>query len=224
MDKAALLDGLILFFGFVGFVALHEFAHAWTAVKCGDDTPRDQGRLTLDPIAHIDLFGTIILPLALVFLGAASGHSMLLGWGKPVQVNLNNFHVRRRDDILVSIAGPAMNLWIGFVMLGAMKLGTVVGIKLFENDDFFNSFLHLTQLTFFLCFFNLLPVPPLDGGHIMRNLVGISDEAYAQISQYSFLFFIILMRVPGVSSGLDLFAANTVILIGRIFGWDLVYR
>jgi Zn-dependent protease len=220
MDKAALLDGLICFFGFIGFVALHEFAHAWTAVRCGDDTPRLQGRLTLDPIAHIDLIGTIILPLALVLLGAASGQVFLFGWGKPVQVNLNNFRVRRRDDILVSVAGPIMNLLIAIVMLGGMRLGILAGISLFESD----SFLRLTQLTMFLCFFNLLPIPPLDGGHIMRNLVGISDEAYAEISRYSFLFFILIMRVPAISETVNLFAANSVILLGRVFGFDLALQ
>jgi Zn-dependent protease len=174
MDQAVLLDGVILFLGFIAFVALHEFAHAWVAVRCGDDTPRLQGRVTIDPIAHIDLLGTIILPLALVFMGAASGHLLLFGWGKPVQVNLNNFRHRRRDDILVSAAGPAMNLLLAVVMLGQMKLGSFTGIRLFESSSFFA----LTHLTLFLCFFNLLPIPPLDGGHILRNLIGMSDELY----------------------------------------------
>src|SRR5882672_10454547 len=105
MDTGALLHGLLLFIGFVAFVALHEFAHAWTACRCGDDTPRLQGRLTLDPIAHMDLVGTIILPLVVTVMGALGGQPLLLGWGRPVEVNLNNFRQRRRDDILVSGAG-----------------------------------------------------------------------------------------------------------------------
>jgi len=217
MDKRVLLDGLLGFLAFIGFVALHEFAHAWTAVKCGDDTPKLQGRLTIDPLAHIDLLGTIILPLALVLIGAASGHVMVFGWGKPVQVNLNNFRVRRRDDILVSAAGPAMNLLLAVVMLGVMRLGVLMGFEFFGND----SCLQLTQLTMFLCFFNLLPIPPLDGGHIMRNLMGISDEVYAQISQYSFLFFILLMRSSAISGFVSLVSAEAVILLGRIYGWHL---
>src|ERR1700677_2396202 len=217
MDNHILLEGIIGFLGFVAFVTLHEFAHAWTAVRCGDDTPRLQSRLTIDPIAHIDLVGTIILPLALIFIGAASGHVLFFGWGKPVQVNLNNFRVRRRDDILVSAAGPFMNLIIAVVLLGLMRLGTLAGFTVFEDNTFF----HLVQLTVFLCFFNLLPIPPLDGGHIMRNFLNISDEVYAQISQYSFLLFIILMRVPGISQSIDLFASHTTILLGRIFGWHL---
>jgi Zn-dependent protease len=217
MDKEILVEGIIGFLGFVAFVTLHEFAHAWTAVRCGDDTPRLQGRLTIDPIAHIDLVGTIILPLALIFFGAASGHVMFFGWGKPVQVNLNNFRVRRRDDILVSIAGPFMNLLIAVVMLGVMRLGTFAGLSFFEDNTFF----HLVELTVFLCFFNLLPIPPLDGGHIMRNVLNISDHAYAQISQYSFMFFIILLQVPGISQSISLFSSQTTILLGRLFGWHL---
>lgn len=217
MDKGLLIEGLITFLGFIVFVTLHEFAHAWTADRCGDDTPRLQGRLTIDPIAHIDLIGTIILPLALVLFSAAGQNMFFFGWGKPVQVNLNNFRVRRRDDILVSIAGPFMNLIIAVVLLGVMRLGTWAGMAVFEDNTFF----HLVQLTIFLCFFNLLPIPPLDGGHIMRNFLNISDEAYVQISQYSFMFFIILMRVPGISQSIDLFASHTTILLARLFGWHL---
>jgi Zn-dependent protease len=217
MDQAALVEGLIGFLGFIGFVTLHEFAHAWMAVRCGDDTPRLQGRLTLDPLAHIDLLGTIVLPLILIVTSAASGHVFFFGWGKPVQVNLNNFRVRRRDDILVSAAGPVMNLLLAFVMLGVMRLGTLAGISFLESDSFF----HLTQLTLLLFFFNLLPIPPLDGGHIARNLLGISDEVYAQISRYSFIFFIMLMRSAHVGDVVNDFADRATIMLGALFGWHL---
>jgi Zn-dependent protease len=217
MDSHLLVEGLIDFLGFVAFVTLHEFAHAWMAVRCGDDTPRLQGRLTLDPIAHIDLVGTIILPLALVIFGAAHGHALFFGWGKPVMVNLNNLNVRRRDDMLISFAGPFMNLIIAVVLMAVMRAGTFAGFAVFEDNTFF----HLVQLTIFLCFFNLIPIPPLDGGHIMRNFLNISDEVYAQISQYSFMLFIVLMQVPGISSGINLFSAHCTILLGRLFGWHL---
>src|SRR4051812_4722620 len=128
MDTGALVDGLLLFLAFVAFVALHEFAHAWTADRCGDDTPRSQGRLTLDPLAHIDWIGTVALPLILVVMGAASGTPMLMGWGKPVQVNLNNFRVRQRDDILVSAAGPFMNLLIVIALFVLMKILQFAGV------------------------------------------------------------------------------------------------
>jgi Zn-dependent protease len=220
MDTGILLDGLIQFLGFIAFVAFHEFAHAWVAVRCGDDTPRLQGRVTLDPIAHIDWFGTVILPLILVLMGAASGRLMIFGWGKPVQVNLNNLRHRRRDDILISAAGPVMNFLLAIVMLAMMKIGSLTGYRIFTS----NSFLDLTSLTLFLFFFNLLPIPPLDGAHVLRNLVGISDEVYQQISRYSFMLFIIVMRSTAVSDVLSTFTGASLDMLARLFGWHLVPR
>src|SRR3954471_5195941 len=121
-------------------------------------------------------------------MAAAGGGQMLLGWGKPVQVNLNNFRVRRRDDILVSVAGPFMNLLIVIALFIILKI-----LFLFHIYSGEHAVLKMAKLSMFLCFFNLLPIPPLDGGHIMRNLVGISDEAYAAMSRYSFIFFIMIM-------------------------------
>ena len=109
-------------------------------------------------------------------------------------------------------------VFIAVVMLAVMRAGTFAGLDFFEDNTFF----HLVQLTVFLCFFNLLPVPPLDGGHIMRNFLNISDHAYAQISQYSFMIFIVLMQVPAISQSVDVFASHTTILLARMFGWHLV--
>ena len=218
MDTGALLHGLLLFLGFVAFVALHEFAHAWMACRCGDDTPRLQGRLTLDPVAHMDLLGTVILPLLVTVLGALGGSSMLFGWGKPVQVNLNNFRHRRQDDILVSGAGPAMNLLIAIVLLGGTKL-----IELAGGGSHVDTVLALARLSLFLCFFNLLPIPPLDGGHIMRNLLGISDEAYRMMSNYSFMFLLLVMRSPAVGSFISGTTDSALALLALPFGWHLSF-
>jgi Zn-dependent protease len=130
---------------------------------------------------------------------------------------LNNLSVRRRDDMLISFAGPFMNLVIAVVMLGLMRLGTLAGLHALDDNTLFN----VVQLSVFLCFFNLLPIPPLDGAHILRNFLNISDEVYMQISQYSFLFFIIILRVPVIGQSVNLFASYVTILIGRIFGFHL---
>jgi len=216
MNSGALISGLLLFVAFVAFVTLHEFAHAWMAGRCGDDTPRLQGRLTLDPLAHIDWIGTIALPLLVTLLSAAGGHPMLFGWGRPVQVNLDNFRHRRRDDILVSGAGPAMNLLLVFVLLGVMK-----GVEWAGGDEHLNSLLNLARLSLFLCFFNLLPVPPLDGGHIMRNLLGIGDEAYQIMSRYSFLFLVLIMRSEAVGDFIAVSTDSALALLALPFGWHL---
>lgn len=214
----ALIHGLILYLGFVAFVVLHEFAHAWMAVRCGDDTPRLQGRLTLDPIAHMDLIGTLILPLAVTFFAAQSGGWMMLGWGRPVQVNLNNFRVRRRDDILVSVAGPAMNILTAIAVLIIMK---TVEVAAGVSTAQLNTPLDLVRLSLFLCFFNLLPIPPLDGGHIARNFIGMSDEAYAMMSQYSFLFLILILQVPHIGAFVSSVTGSALSLLVIPFGWHL---
>jgi Zn-dependent protease len=213
MDQALLTRGLMMFVGFVALVSLHEFAHAWMATRCGDDTPRLQGRLTLDPLAHIDLLGTIILPLIVIVVGAAGGQMMLFGWGKPVEVNPDNFGRRRLDDILVSGAGPAMNVITAVGILGLTRL-----IDWSGGDSFMGPGLSLARLSLFLCFFNLLPVPPLDGGHILRNLVGMSDDAYRFLSQFSFLFFIVIIQVPAVQRLLAIVTELTLILLAWPMG------
>jgi Zn-dependent protease len=216
MDSFALYRGLLDFVAFVAFVVLHEYAHAWMAVRCGDDTPRLQGRLTLDPLAHIDLVGTIILPLAVTLITAAGGGAMLFGWGRPVQVNLSNFQRRRFDDILVSGAGPAMNVLIAVVLMFVIK-----GMILLGMEEHTTAVLHMARLSLFLCFFNLLPIPPLDGGHILRNLVGISDEAYMRISQYSFLFFVMMLQIPAVGRLVNGVTDLSLAALAWPFGWTL---
>jgi Zn-dependent protease len=214
VDTSALIQGLMLFVAFIPLVTLHEFAHAWVATRCGDDTPRLQGRVTLDSLAHIDWIGTIILPFLCTVLGGLGGHPMLLGWGRPVQVNLNRFKRRQRDDILVSAAGPAMNLIIAFVLLALMKAIDVAG-----GGDHVNAALPIIRLSLFLCFFNLLPIPPLDGGHITRNVLGISDEAYGAMSRYSFMFMVILFRIPGIGDTVSMLTTWALDLLARPFGW-----
>ena len=214
MDTGALIRGLLLFVAFIPLVTLHEFAHAWVATRCGDDTPRLQGRVTLDPLAHIDLIGTIVLPLIMTVLGAFGGNPLLFGWGRPVQVNPNNFNRRRLDDILVSAAGPAMNLVIGFWLIALMKIMDVSG-----GGDHVNDVLPVIRLSIFLCFFNLLPVPPLDGGHIMRNLLNISDEVYQTMSQYSFMFLVIIFRIPAIGGLVTEITDWTLDWFSRPFGW-----
>src|SRR5882724_5574326 len=109
MDVNQLADGLIQYLMLVGLLTFHEFGHAWTAMMCGDDTAKSQGRVSLNPVVHIDLIGTVLLPLLMIFTPCSINRYMV-GWAKPVPVNPGNLRHKKFDDILVTLAGPGMNL------------------------------------------------------------------------------------------------------------------
>jgi Zn-dependent protease len=182
------------------------------ALKCGDDTAKLQGRCSLNPIVHIDPIGTVMLPLLMIFLPFGVGRFMI-GWAKPVPVNVYRLRNGRWDDILVSMAGPAMNLVlaVGLVALARIAL-------LFGSDVSINLFLQMAALSLLLCFFNLIPIPPLDGSHVLRNLTGMSWETYANFARFGFIAVIIVIQIPQVRQALWFAVNGTLILLGTIFG------
>src|SRR5580693_5659474 len=111
---AHIADGLIFYLGLIVLLTFHEFAHAWVAWKCGDDTARLQGRMSINPIVHIDLLGTVLFPLLMIFTPLGG---FLIGWAKPVPVNPANLRFPFRDDILIAMAGPAMNFVLAIVLV-----------------------------------------------------------------------------------------------------------
>src|ERR1044071_6083312 len=115
-----LVDGLIMYLGLIILLTFHEFGHAWMAQICGDDTARLQGRVSLNPIVHIDPIGTVLIPLFALLIGP-SGAKFLVGWAKPVPVNPNQLRNPRIDDILVTLAGPWMNLLLAIVLMGLAR-------------------------------------------------------------------------------------------------------
>jgi Zn-dependent protease len=196
LDANILINGLITYLCFIPILTFHEFAHAWTAWKCGDDTARRLGRVSLNPAVHIDPIGTIVLPLLVVFLSASGSHglaSFIIGWGKPVPVNLANLNRPRRDDTLVALAGPAMNVVLALALVILGKGGQLLGASLVTG-----LFLHVAVLSLFLCFFNLLPIPPLDGSHVVKNAIGMSDETYWRLCQFGFIGVIIAIQFDAV--------------------------
>ncbi len=167
MPDIQVSEKLIAFLSYMPFfflsLAVHEFAHAYSAKKLGDDTAESQGRLTLNPIKHIDLIGSIVMPL----LAFSSGF-MLIGWAKPVPVNPAKFKNPLKHDAIVTAAGPASNFLLAvlfFVLLLAADNFIQQSSSLIINMLWFGVYFNV-----FLFAFNLLPIPPLDGSHIIADL------------------------------------------------------
>ncbi len=204
-------DGLIQYLMLIALLTFHEFGHAWVALKCGDDTARLQGRVSLNPIVHIDPIGTVLLPLMMIFMPGVG--RFLIGWARPVPVNPDNLGNPRRDDILISMAGPAMNLVLA---VGLMALARVM--QVFHHEPVAELFVQAAALSLILCFFNLIPVPPLDGSHVLRNLTNMSYETYAQFARFGFIIVIVLLQIRAVRDLLNLVTFSTLELLARIFG------
>ena len=190
----------------------HEFAHAWVGWKCGDDTARLQGRVSLNPLVHIDPIGTVLLPLLMIFLPAGLGR-FLIGWAKPVPFNPRNLANPKRDEMLIAMAGPAMNLVLGLLLVGLAKVGLLL-----HSSAMMEMCVNAAELSLLLCFFNLIPVPPLDGSHVLRNLTNMSYEAYANFARYGFIVVIVLLQIPGFRQFLSAVTYGTLNLFARVFG------
>jgi Zn-dependent protease len=179
----------------VGFAVLlisltiHEAAHAWTADKLGDPTARMLGRVSLNPLVHIDWIGTVLLPM----LAAISGLP-LIGWAKPVPVNTRNLRSPRRDFMLIAAAGPISNLLQAFVAAAALRLtvGAITGSD--QAGPLYTALFLAVYVNLLLAFFNLIPVPPLDGGNVLLGLLPPRlAVSYGQLRQYGFIVLYALM-------------------------------
>ena len=206
------IEGLISYLGLIVLLTFHEFGHAWTAEKCGDDTARLQGRCSLNPIVHIDPIGTVLLPLMMIFLPFGVSRFMI-GWAKPVPVNPYNLRNPRVDDILVSMAGPAMNLILAVALMALARAGVLVHV-----GQMVDLCVQMAALSLLLCFFNLIPIPPLDGSQVLRNLTGMSWEAYAKFAQFGFIAVIVVIQIPQVRDALRFAVDGTLLLLATIFG------
>jgi len=190
---------------FLFAISVHESAHAWTASRCGDPTARMLGRVSLNPIRHIDLFGTIILPLV-----AAFSHIPLLGWAKPTPVDPRNFRNPMLDDILTSVAGPVSNFIVAtgaLLLLGGISLSSASGHALVmglasgfggvASDSALTPAAMLLYalmiINIVLAVFNLIPVPPLDGSHVLRHFLPDSARmVYDRIGIFALLALVYL--------------------------------
>jgi Zn-dependent protease len=195
----ALFEFVLLIFS----LSVHECAHAWMASRLGDQTARLQGRVTLNPMYHIDPLGTLIFPALMIFGPLLSGGALsgfLFGWAKPTPVITRNFKKIVRDDVLTTLAGPASNLMLAFFAFLGLAVILRFGGHL-PNDETvmtnIEALLKLCQLALLvnlaLFFFNLLPLPPLDGSRILRHFLPYNMlAAYDGMGWFSLILMIFL--------------------------------
>lgn len=180
-------------------VVLHEVAHGWVALKQGDDTALRAGRLTLNPVPHIDFIGSLVVPTVLLLMPGG----LLFGWAKPVPVDPRNFRDFRKGDILVSLAGVAVNVILALaftvLMAGAIWLGRMApGLEEVSGVVYRMAGLGLV-LNLILAFFNLIPLPPLDGSHVLAHLLPKTlRNGYRQLGRYGLgILMVLIFLVPG---------------------------
>lgn len=170
-------------------LCIHEFAHAWAAYICGDDTAMLMGRMTLNPVAHVDPIGTVIFPL----LAMVTGSGWIFGWAKPVPVNPARFRDYRRDDIMVSLAGIASNLLLALIAASIIRtIVTLGGIGF--GRALLPILVFMMRINILLAVFNLIPIPPLDGSHLLYHyLPPETARKFQRLEQYGFIILILFL-------------------------------
>ncbi|MFH1860694.1 MAG: site-2 protease family protein [bacterium] len=175
-------------------VIIHEISHGFVAYRLGDTTAKDLGRLTLNPLAHIDPVGTIIVPIGLALIGSP----ISFGWAKPIPIDFRNLCHPKQDMIWISMAGPAANLLLAIGLSLLLHTGIISEIKIGDNPIIFIAIL----INLFLAIFNLIPIPPLDGARILIGLLPPKQayrysrlEPYGFIIVFSLLYFGIVEKI-----------------------------
>jgi len=188
-------------------VVLHEYAHGWVAYKLGDPTAKLAGRLTLNPVMHVDPVGTIFLPGVLIALRFLGLNTFLFGWAKPIPVNFSRLNNPRRDMMLVGMAGPAVNVVLAVVASQLTRVPMSLDVYKFVEAAVFINLL--------LAAFNMIPIPPLDGSRLVMGLLprGLAVP-YSQLARYGILIVMVFIYM-GV---LDAVVLPVVEWAGRLLG------
>lgn len=190
------MDGAIQIFSIIVLifsVVIHEVSHGYAALLFGDETAKYAGRLTLNPIPHISLFGSIILPLILAMVPGG----LILGWAKPVPYNPYNFKDRKKGEFWVAFAGPLSNIIIGIIFIALIRFAPLLGLSMV----FVNLAFVVVIINFVLAIFNMIPIPPLDGSKIVFSLLPyhLQDRFSFFLEKWGLLFvvfFIFFLWTP----------------------------
>ena len=203
MEKLLILPGILIGLSF------HEFGHAWVSTQLGDPTPKQQGRVTINPLAHIDPVGMVCL----LFCG--------FGWGIPVQINPSYYKNRRQGEIMVGFAGVAMNLILAIVFSLLIRVATMIAPAVGPDaaSIIYQILINVVAINVVLMVFNLLPVPPLDGFGIVTNLFHLEKYSwYQQYYQWGYFILIFLVLLGVVSAVLGPVTNFIMVLLSPLMG------
>jgi Zn-dependent protease len=197
-------------------ITLHEAAHAWVAYRLGDNTAKQLGRVSINPLRHVDLFGTIIIPLAVLVL---SNFSFVFGWAKPVPIDASHFSKPRRDVALATAAGPVSNLLMALFWTACLK----ITLLFHPQTSVIALFIVLAAkagviINLLLAFLNLIPIPPLDGSKIVASLLPLRQAMqYERIEPYG-VFIILLLMFSGALGWLISTPINwSLLMLSKVF-------
>ena len=200
MNQLTLMQRIVVWILPVIFaITVHEVAHGWVAKKYGDNTASSLGRLTLNPIKHIDWVGTIILPGLLLLTGTG----FIFGWAKPVPVDTRNFKNPRKDMAVVALAGPISNLLMALAWALLARIAVLIGIEFISTPIIYMGVAGIS-INLVLALINLLPIPPLDGSRVLTGILpNYWAWRYNQLERYGFIILLILLYTRVLNAVLE---------------------
>lgn len=206
--------GIIKVLAFVPAIVIHECAHGFAAYKMGDPTAKNGGRLTLNPLKHVDLFGTVIIPGLLILSNAG----FVFGYAKPVPYNPSYFKNIRKGEVIVGLAGPASNIVMSIIGAAVAWLAVYLGSSDMVTLCVWYFGVYFCSVNLCLAFFNLIPIPPLDGSSIIAPL--LSDRAlasYYKVQQYGmFILLVLIIGIPYLFPNLDILSWYLQLTAGNL--------